>query len=546
MKRILSLILACAVAMGLCVVGCTANGSADGGSTAAPATAFSDVSANADYAEAVVWCAEKGLMQGVSASRFDPDGTLTRAMVATVLYREAGEPAISGAPAFTDTQAGQWYSNAVIWANEKGIVQGYGNGLFGTTDPVTKEQLDVMLRRYNGETPVWTGDPALAVPATRGEAAVAFYANLKKDEGPAPSNNPAPAETNEPGEPSTQSGKVLVAYYSATGSTGRVAQTIADTLDADLFEIVPKNDYTSADLSWTTSGSRVNREHDDESLRDIELVATTPENWDSYDVVFIGYPIWWQNASWVVNNFVKDNDFTGKTVIPFCTSASSGLGESDKNLAALTDSGNWLPGRRFSSGASQSTVTDWVDSLDLPAPAAAEKEGKTLVVYFSMPDNVDTSTVTVNGEILGNNQYMAQVIQETANADIFRIEAAVPYPTDHAALVDQASKERDENARPVIKETIENFDQYDTVFVGYPIWHADLPMILYTFFDSYDFSGKTLIPFGTHGGSGWAGTPATIERLEPNANILDGLSISRNVIEDARGQIEDWVRELGI
>ena len=141
---------------------------------------FADVPSGADYAAAVAWCQERGLMNGTSETEFSPGATLTRAMVATVLYRAAGEPAVSGAPAFTDTQAGQWYSNAVIWADEKGIVQGYGNGLFGTDDPVTREQLDIMLRRYNGETPAWTGDPALAVPATRGEAAMAFYSGLSK------------------------------------------------------------------------------------------------------------------------------------------------------------------------------------------------------------------------------------------------------------------------------------------------------------------------------------------------------------------------------
>lgn len=516
MKRFLTLILACILTLGLALP------------AVAVETGFADVPAGADYAQAVAWCREEGLMQGVSDTRFDPNGTLTRAMVATVLYRGAGEPTVTGNPAFTDVEPNVWYSNAIAWANANGIVQGYGNGLFGTNDPITREQLDVIIRRYNGETPAWTGDPALAVPAARSEAAVAFYTNMKKEEAP------------------IGTGKVLVAYFSATGSTGRVAQTIADTLDADLFEITPVDGYTSADLSWTTPGSRVNREHDDERLWDIELVTTTPDNWDSYDVVFLGYPIWWQNASWVVNNFVKDNDFSGKTVVPFCTSSSSGLGESDRNLAAMTDTGNWLPGHRFSSGASASQVTEWIDSLDLPAAAPVEKEGKTLVVYFSMPDNVDDSTVTVGGQVLGNNQYMAQVIQESTGADIFRIEPAKPYPTDHSTLVDQASKEQDDNARPAIKDTIPDFDSYDTVFVGYPIWWSDMPMILYTFFDSYDFSGKTLIPFGTHGGSGWAGTPARIAQLEPNANILEGLSISRDAIEDARGQIEDWVKELNI
>ena len=145
----------------------------------AAAPDFTDVPAGADYAEAVAWCQEQGLMVGTSATEFSPDATLTRAMVVTVLYRAAGEPAVSGAPGFSDTQAGVWYSNAVTWASGQGIIAGYGNGLFGTNDPVTKEQLDVMIHRYNGETPNFTGNPALTVPATRAEAAVAFYAGLR-------------------------------------------------------------------------------------------------------------------------------------------------------------------------------------------------------------------------------------------------------------------------------------------------------------------------------------------------------------------------------
>lgn len=140
--------------------------------------AFDDIPADADYAEAVDWCVEQGLMVGTGDSEFSPDATLTRAMVATVLYRAAGEPTVSGTPAFDDTEADTWYSNAVIWANQNGIVMGYGDGLFGTEDPITVEQLDILIRRYNGEDPAWTGDQALAVPATRAQAAAAFYAGL--------------------------------------------------------------------------------------------------------------------------------------------------------------------------------------------------------------------------------------------------------------------------------------------------------------------------------------------------------------------------------
>lgn len=170
---------------------------------------------------------------------------------------------------------------------------------------------------------------------------------------------------------------------------------------------------------------------------------------------------------------------------------------------------------------------------------------KNLVVYFSMPDDVDDSTVTINGETLGNTQYMASVIQDNANADTFRIVPKTPYPTNHQELVDLAKEEQNNNVRPEIEGTIENFDSYDTVFVGYPNWWGDMPMILYTFFDAYDFSGKTIIPFNTHGGSGFSSTINTIKELEPKADVKDGLSISRDVIQDAQQEIIDWLKELG-
>ena len=180
---------------------------------------------------------------------------------------------------------------------------------------------------------------------------------------PTESSSTAPSET----EPETQpvTGKTLVVYYSASGNTKRVAEDIAEAAGADLFEIVPTEVYTSDDLDWTNPDSRVSREHDDESLRDVPLTTTEVPDWDSYDTVFIGYPIWWGIAAWPVDTFVKNNDFTGKTVIPFATSSSSGMGQSGTLLSEMAGTGDWQDGQRFSSGASQSDVADWVSGLGL-------------------------------------------------------------------------------------------------------------------------------------------------------------------------------------
>ena len=181
--------------------------------------------------------------------------------------------------------------------------------------------------------------------------------------GPSESSSTAPAESEPETQPET--GKTLVVYYSASGNTERVAKDIAEAAGADLFEIVPTEVYTSDDLDWTNPDSRVSREHDDESLRDVPLTTTEVPDWDSYDTVFIGHPIWWGIAAWPVDTFVKNNDFTGKTVIPFATSSSSGMGQSGSLLADMAGTGEWQEGQRFSSGVSSDEVQSWVNGLGL-------------------------------------------------------------------------------------------------------------------------------------------------------------------------------------
>lgn len=159
--------------------------------------------------------------------------------------------------------------------------------------------------------------------------------------------------------------KTLVVYYSATGTTKGVAETIAESMGADLFELVPKEPYSDADLDWTDDNSRVSKEHDDEDGRHVELEGTKVENFDSYQNVFIGYPIWWGIAAWPVDDFVKNNDFSGKTVIPFCTAISSSIGESGELLEEMAGTGKWLDGERFTSGDSDDKIKEWVNGLKL-------------------------------------------------------------------------------------------------------------------------------------------------------------------------------------
>lgn len=179
----------------------------------------------------------------------------------------------------------------------------------------------------------------------------------------APTESTAAPTVDTADDTDSQTGKTLVVYYSGSGHTEQAAQYIAQAVDADLFELTPTEPYTSADLNYNDPDSRVSREHDNETLRDVPLTATEVDGWEDYDTVFIGYPIWWGIAAWPVNGFVKANDFTGKTVIPFATSASSGMGQSGTILSELAGTGNWQDGQRFRSSASEDEVNEWVNSL---------------------------------------------------------------------------------------------------------------------------------------------------------------------------------------
>ena len=352
-------------------------------------TGFSDVDADDWFAESAVYVRDNGVMNGTSDTTFNPNGTTSRGQIAAILYRAAGSPAVSGAADFPDVTAGAYYADAASWAAANGIVTGYSDGTFGPGDPITRQQLAAILWRYAGspaaesgtdyadestiasyavtavdwarDTGVITGrDGNVFDPngrATRAQAAVILHRYLELLGSGAEETPETPEDSGET--------RVLVAYYSATGNTEEVADAIAEATGGDVFEITPADPYTSEDLDWTDENSRVVYEYENPEARDVELAQSTPADWADYDVVFIGYPIWWGIAAWPVDGFVEANDFTGKTVIPFCTSSSSGLGESGELLAELAASGDWQEGQRFRSGASQADVTAWVESLNL-------------------------------------------------------------------------------------------------------------------------------------------------------------------------------------
>ena len=395
MKRILSCLLA--LIMLFQIAACAAN-------TVTPV--FADVPDDVDYAKAVAWCAENGLINGVEdGANFDPDGSMSRAMLATVLYRQAGVPTVSGAPSFTDALPEVWYSNAVVWASEKGLLRGYGNGLFGVDDPVSKEMLHVVIARQNEENPTWTGNAELAMPATRAEAAIALYETFAPAE-------PEPTPTRRPSGSGSSSGSSFrhaalscPHAHSRARSRGRQGpgglflrhrqhppggRKVAEVSGGDLFEIIPAQPYTAADLNYNTD-CRANREQNDPSAR--PAIDGAVANMGQYDVIFLGYPIWWGKAPKIIHTFLETYDLSGKTVATFCT--SGGSGHEDGTIRGYEPDATWRTGQRFS-GVSQ--VVEWVNGLELPKPVLQpetpnEEANK---MYLQIGETVWTATLEEN------------------------------------------------------------------------------------------------------------------------------------------------------
>ena len=383
LKRMAAFLTALILCLGLSVTASAAEGD----------TGFSDVDADAWYAEAAVYCRDNGLMAGTGETTFSPDTPMTRGMLVTVLYRLAGSPSLEnenlGYP-FADVPGDSWYADGVYWARLNGVVSGYSDSNFGPNDPLTREQLAAILWRYAG-SPAAEGSASFADEsgiaswaasavdwaqesgyisgvggnrfdpdgtATRAQVAVILmrYDQAQTEE---PSPEPAPEEGTD----------VLVAYFSATGNTENIAEHLVSILDADLYEIVPEVPYTSEDLNYSNSDCRANQEQNDPAAR--PAISGGVENMEDYEVVFLGYPIWWGDAPKILSTFLESYDFNGKTIVPFCTSGSSSIGSRADDLEALTQGATWLDGQRFSGSASQEAVSQWVDSLGLTLGQAA-------------------------------------------------------------------------------------------------------------------------------------------------------------------------------
>ena len=347
-------------------------------------TGFSDVAADAWYAEAVVYCREHGLMNGMTDTTFEPESGLTRAMLVTILYRSAGSPVVTGDDPFTDTVGGEYYTDAVVWATQQELIDGYGDGRFGTNDPITRQQMTTIFWRYAGR-------PEITEPAA-----------------------------------------------------------FSDAGDAD--------SYAVSALAWASASGVI-------------------------------LPV------------------SGDTFAPGQEATRAQAASALMNYANYAQSQPSVP----------ADPTDPTDG------------SRILVAYFSRAgENYGVGVIEK-----GNTEIVAEMIAGQTGGDLFHIETVTPYPEDYEECTAVARREQDESARPELTATVDMGD-YDTIYLGYPIWYGDMPMAVYTFLESYDWSGKTVIPFSTHAGSGLSNTEAHIASACPGAELCSGFTISGQTAQNDR------------
>lgn len=533
-------------------------------------TGFSDVDADDWCAEAVQYCRDHGLMNGTSSTAFSPNRPMTRAMLSVVLYRIAGSPAVTGSSAFRDVANSDWCADAVIWANQNHIVGGYNDGTFRPNANITRQQIAAILWRYAGQPTADSGEDFAD------EASIASYAadavDWARENGIiagmsgnvfAPNNNATRAQvatmlmrytrltasTPDNEEPAPAEGaRVLVAYFSGTGTTRGVARNLVAALGSDvavLYEITPEDPYTTADLDYTNPNSRSVREQQGPDIR--PAIDGSVDNMEQYDIVFLGYPIWNNDAPRIIYTFLENEELSGKTIVPFCTSGGSGISNSVSNIRGLVSDATWLDGRRCNSSDSTSTLASWANSLGLdftpgtskpdPAPAPQptpepEQENRVLVAYFSATNNTEG---------------VAGHISDALDADVYEIIPAVPYTSADLNYNDSSSRAtvemNDLNARPEISGSVRNMDDYDIIFLGYPIWWGQAPRIISTFLESYDFDGKTIVPFCTSVSSGIGSSASNLHGLTPGADWLPGQRFSAGA---SRNTVVSWINGLGL
>ncbi len=314
--------------------------------------------------------------------------------------------------------------------------------------------------------------------------------------------------------------KILVAYFSYTGNTESVAEALSEETGADLFEISTQQEYTDV---YTQSNREIRR-------GERPALTDTVENMDEYDIIFVGYPVWWHATPTPVNTFLESYDLSGKLVIPFCTSGGSDISETMPTfLDSCENAGVYGERRIVSSGE----ISAWLDELNLNI---VKDIGETA------DSNMDTDTVSDKNILIayyshtGNTENVANQIADMTGGTLAEIQRAEEYDD----LQEEAEDEILSGARPEITVSVENVEDYDIIFVGYPIWWDEAPAMIATFLENYDFSGKTIVPFCTSASDTIDNSLHIFSEICPDAQIEEGLTANND------NDIGPWLEALGL
>ena len=366
-------------------------------------------------------------------------------------------------------------------------------------------------------------------------------------------NTPEPNVPTPDAQPSvTGNEKSLVVYFSRTGNTKAVAEEIQSLTGSDLVELKTVVPYPS---SYNDCLAQAQEERANNARPELSTVVS---NMSEYDTVYVGYPIWCYTAPMAIFTFLESYDFTGKTVIPFCTSGSSSINQSVTDIRSICSGVNVLDG--FRAGGSE-TVEAWLTRTRQIGNQSATTTGNALIAYFSLSENTSSSkeeqssgldavtsaSVVTDGEdAYGNTEYIAKLIRDKTGGTLYQIQTKETYSTDFDNVVDQNHSEMNTSYLPELKDNSLDISQYDIVFIGYPVWSSTIPRAIHSFLNQYDLSGKTVIPFCTHNGYGSGNSYRTIAGLCPNSTNLDGLAVAATDVKEAESSVESWLDELNL
>lgn len=370
-----------------------------------------------------------------------------------------------------------------------------------------------------------------------------------------PTQVPNTPEPNEPTPdvqpPVTGNEKSLVVYFSRTGTTKAVAEEIQSLTGSDLVELKTVVPYPS---SYDECLAQAQEERANNARPEL---STTISNMSEYDTVYVGYPIWCYTAPMAIFTFLESYDFTGKTVIPFCTSGSSSITQSVTEIRSVCSGVTVLDG--FRAGGSE-TVEDWLTRIGQIGNQNTTA-GNVLIAYFSLSENtssskeeqsgsldaVSSASVVTDGEnAYGNTEYIAKLIQDKTGGTLHQIQTKETYSTDFDEVIDQNHAEMNTSSLPELKDSDLDISQYEIVFIGYPVWSSTIPRAIHSFLNQYDLSGKTVIPFCTHNGYGSGNSYRTIASLCPDATNLDGLAVPAVDVKEAESNVESWLDGLNL